>query len=121
MAQWFWFWFYLRKNWKVELLEYFKRSRYRRLDITDGNIMSKLSTSTKKAISSLEWALTHHRELPQTDDEFNNNQFEEMLGITYESARHKLSRMVRSDLLECRKITQNGTKINLYRKKLPLN
>jgi hypothetical protein len=91
------------------------------LDITDGNPMSKLSTSTKKAISSLEWALAHHRELPQTDDEFDNIQFAETLGITYESARHKLSRMVRNGLLECRKITQNGIKRNLYSKKLPLN
>ena len=91
------------------------------MDITNGNPMSKLSTSTKKAISSLEWALAHHRELPQTDDEFDSIQFANELDITYDSAKCRLARMVMNGLLECRKVTKNGTKVNLYSRKLPLN
>ena len=83
--------------------------------------MKKLNVSTQNAISSLEWVLAHHRELPQTDDEFDSTQFSNELGIGYDSARCKLSRMVKNGLLDHRKITKNGTRINLYSRKLPLN
>ena len=76
-----------------------------------------LDQSTRAALSGLEWALEQTAELPLQPDEFTTDQFRiASNGITDDSARATLKRMIANGQLTARKIKINGARTNAYKK-----
>lgn len=72
-----------------------------------------MTSKTKKAISSLDWAISQTIDHPQTDDEFTLAEYCKATGTTLAAAKSKLSKTAG---ISYRLVTLNGTRTNLYRR-----
>lgn len=71
---------------------------------------------TKKALSSLEWAIAQTIKEPKSPDEFTAEEFSRACNLSSAQTRGKLSRMVERGQLTKRKISICGNQVNLYQK-----
>lgn len=72
-----------------------------------------MTSKTKQAISSLDWAISQTIDQPKTDDEFTLAEYSKATGATLASAKSKLSKTAG---ISSRLVTLNGTRTNLYRR-----
>jgi response regulator of citrate/malate metabolism len=75
-----------------------------------------MKQQTKKALSGLEWALAQSIDEPQQPEEFTAEDFAKAGGVTMDSAKARLARMVRQGLLAKRIVCLRGRRTGLYRR-----
>lgn len=74
------------------------------------------NAKTEKALSSLEWAIAQSSFTPKQADEFTVEEFAKLANIPLESARGRLTKMVKSGMLMKRQILIKSHQTNVFKK-----